>query len=165
MKYDSFIKKLKKRLGAKEYDLDTRESATPSVNGHKEWLMYEGTLASWRVQPSDWRDPKSAPEVAGFHSRRANDLPDSMTDYFPGTYWDNATQLIDSLEPPPAKYPAGSLVRGKDNKRAKRCGYVGRHALVTKSHCARYFTLQFVGEINGRTHGNYYPVRDFELVS
>lgn len=161
MKYKSFINKLKKRLGK---DLDI-SSDTWGVNGRKEWIVYEDTVASWRVEPSDFRDPDSPRRVCGFHTKGVNQESDPQTDYFPGTYWDNATQLVDRLKSPPPKYPAGSLVRGKDNKRAKRFGYAGKHALVTKAVDARYLTLQFVGSEDSFTYNNCYPTRDFELVS
>ena len=161
MKYKSFISKLQKRLGTKDLDMSSSEWG---VNGRKEWLVYEGTVASWRVEPSDYRDPDSPRCVTGFHTKGIGQESDPQTDYFPGTYWNNATQLIDRLKSPPPKYPAGSLVRGKDNKRAKRFGYAGKHALVTKADDARYLTLQFVGELRA-TYNNCYPARDFELVS
>ena len=161
MKYKSFISKLQKRLGTKDLDMSSSEWG---VNGRKEWLVYEGTVASWRVEPIDFRDPDSPRCVTGFHSKGVEQESDPHTDYFPGTYWNNATQLIDRLKSPPPKYPAGSLVRGKDNKRAKRFGYVGKHALVTKADDARYLTLQFVGEPPADYH-HCYPSRDFELVS
>lgn len=161
MKYKSFINKLKKRLGK---DLDI-SSDTWGVNGRKEWIVYEDTVASWRVEPSDFRDPDSPRRVCGFHTKGVNQESDPQTDYFPGTYWDNATQLVDRLKSPPAKYPAGSLVRGKDNKRAKRFGYAGKHALVTKADDARYLGLQFVGDEAPASYHNCYPARDFELVS
>tara|TARA_B100001094_G_scaffold281769_1_gene293431 strand:- start:1479 stop:1964 length:486 start_codon:yes stop_codon:yes gene_type:complete len=161
MKYKSFISKLQKRLGTKDLDMNSSEWG---VNGRKEWLVYEGTVASWRVEPIDFRDPDSPRCVTGFHTKGVGQESDPHTDYFPGTYWNNATQLIDRLKSPPAKYPAGSLVRGKDNKRAKRFGYAGKHALVTKADDARYLTLQFVGELPA-DYNNCYPARDFELVS
>lgn len=162
MKYKSFISKLQKRLGTKDLDMNSSEWG---VNGRKEWLVYEGTVASWRVEPSDFRNPDSPRCVTGFHTKGVGQESDSQTDYFPGTYWSNATQLIDRLKSPPPKYPAGSLVRGKDNKRAKRFGYAGKHALVTKADDARYLTLQFVGDEDSFTYNNCYPARDFELVS
>ena len=101
-----------------------------------------------------------------------NQESDPHTDYFPGTYWDNATLLIDRLVPPPPKFTPGSLVRGKvENKRANRHGYAGKIALVTKAS-GKYMSLQFVSDEAwdsgpGPTVWNSmsYPVRDFELVS
>ena len=169
MKYKSFINKLKKRLGTKDLDITADEFG---VNGRREWLVYESTVARWHVQLSDWRDPDSELVVSGFHTKGVNQESDPHTDYFPGTYWDNATQLIDRLKPAPPKFTPGMLVRGKpENKRAKRMGYAGKTALVTKAS-GKYMSLQFVSSednewLNSTTgwNGMSYAVRDFELVS
>ena len=165
MKYESFIKKLQKRLGSKDLEIITDEWG---ANGRKEWLVYEGTVASWRVEPTDYRNPASPRRVSGFHTKGVGQESDAQTDYFPGTWWSNATQLIDRLESPPAKYPVGTLVAARDNKRAKRLGYAGKTALVTNTH-GNYMTLQFVGSEeqtdNLPGYRPSYPVRDFTLVS
>ena len=169
MKYKSFISKLQKRLGTKDLDMSSSEWG---VNGRKEWLVYEGTVASWRVEPSDYRDPDSPRCVTGFHTKGVGQESDAQTDYFPGTYWSNATQLVDRLKSPPAKFTPGVLVRGKtENKRAKRHGYAGKTALVTKAH-GKYMSLQFVSDswVDDSAAHSWrgqltYPVRDFELVS
>ena len=169
MKYKSFINKLKKRLGTKDLDITTDEFG---VNGRREWLVYGDTVARWHVELSDYRDPESELVVSSFHTKGVGQESDPYTDYFPGTYWSNATQLIDRLVPPPPKFTPGVLVRGKpENKRAKRMGYAGKTALVTKAS-GKYMSLQFVsGEENEWLNGTSgwdnmsYPVRDFELVS
>ena len=171
MKYKSFINKLKKRLGTKDLDITADEFG---VNGRREWLVYGDTVARWHVELSDYRDPESELVVSSFHTKGVDQESDPYTDYFPGTYWSNATQLIDRLVPPPPKFTPGVLVRGKpENKRAKRHGYAGKTALVTGAS-GKYMSLQFVSsednEWLGNTHTNAwnrmsYPVRDFELVS
>ena len=171
MKYKSFINKLKKRLGTKDLDITVD---TFGVNGRREWLVYEDTVARWHVEPSDYRDPESELVVSSFHTKGVGQESDPYTDYFPGTYWSNATQLIDRLVPPPPKFKPGSLVRGKDNnKRAQRHGYAGQTALVTKAS-GKYMSLQFVcheynAKINNAMTNPWnsitYPVRDFELIS
>jgi len=171
MKYKSFINKLKKRLGTKVLDIT---SDAPYKTRRKEWLVYEDTVASWYVEPSDWQDEGSAPSVHNFHTKRAGQESDPHTDYFPGTFWSNGTQLIDRLRPPPAKFGVGSLVRGKSqNKRGKRHGYAGKTALVMKAS-GKYMSLQFVSSEDDEWLNNTninawnvmsYPVRDFELIS
>ena len=169
MKYKSFINKLKKRLGTKDLDITTDDFG---VNGRREWLVYEDTVARWHVEPSDYRDPESELVVSSFHTKGKGQESDPQTDYFPGTYWSNATQLIDRLEPAPAKFTPGVLVRGKaENKRAKRHGYAGKTALVTKAH-GKYMSLQFVNDswVDDTAANSWrgqltYPTRDFELVS
>lgn len=171
MKYKSFINKLKKRLGTKDLDITADDFG---VNGRREWLVYGDTVARWHVELSDYRDPESELVVSSFHTKGVDQESDPYTDYFPGTYWSNATQLIDRLVPPPPKFTPGVLVRGKpENKRAKRHGYAGKTALVTGAS-GKYMSLQFVSseddEWLSKTQTNAwtrisYPVRDFELVS
>jgi len=171
MKYKSFINKLKKRLGTEDLDITTDEFG---ANGRREWLVYEDTVARWHVEPSDWRDPESELRVSSFHTKGVGQESDPHTDYFPGSYWSNATQLIDRLAPPAPKFTPGVLVRGKsENKRAKRHGYAGKTALVMKAS-GKYMSLQFVSSEDSEwfetTQANAwnrmsYPVRDFELVS
>ena len=128
-------------------------------------------MARWHVEREDYRDPESELVVSSFHTKGVNQESDPHTDYYPGTYWQNATQLIDRLVPPPPKFTPGVLVRGKpENKRAKRMGYAGKTALVTKAS-GKYMNLKFVSSeedecLNGTSgwHASY-PVRDFELVS
>ena len=164
MKYKSFINKLKKRLGTKDLDITTDEFG---ANGRREWLIHEDTVARWHVEREDYRDPESELRVSSFHTKGVGQESDPYTDYFPGTYWSNATQLIDRLVPPPNKFKAGQLVRGKDNKRAKRWGYAGKTALVTKAPSGDRFELQWVGfeDNHASSYNNYYPTRDFDLVS
>ena len=171
MKYKSFINKLKKRLGTKDLDITTDEYG---VNGRREWLVYEDTVARWHVEREDYRDPESELRVSSFHTKGIHQESDPHTDYFPGTYWSNATQLIDRLVPPPPKFTPGALVRGKpENKRAKRHGYAGKTALVMGAS-GKYMSLQFVSSEDNEWLTNTqtnawnrftYPVRDFELVS
>jgi hypothetical protein len=129
-------------------------------------------MARWHVELSDYRDPESELRVSSFHTKGVGQESDPQTDYFPGTYWSNATQLIDRLSPPPSKFTPGVLVRGKaENKRAKRHGYAGKTALVTAAS-GKYMSLQFVNDswVDDTAANSWrgqltYPTRDFELVS
>ena len=155
MKNDSFIKKLQKRI--------------PSIQIYAErgkyHAVHEGTLLTWRTSPK-W-DNKEVIEATGFHTKGVDQESCPQTDYYPGTFWDNGTQAIDRLCPPPNKFKAGQLVRGKDNKRANRWGYASKTALVTKAPPGDRFVLQWVDHEDNHTssYNNYYPTRDFELVS
>jgi len=160
MKNDSFIKKLKKRI--------------PNIliygEQGKYHAVHEGTLLSWRSSPK-W-DDEDVIVASGFHTKGVGQESDPYTDYYPGTFWDNATQAIDRLEPPAAKFTPGSLVRGKaENKRAQRHGYASKTALVTKAS-GKYMSLQFVSDswVDDTAANSWrgqltYPTRDFELVS
>lgn len=167
MKHSKFINRLKKQLG-KDVTIQTD---SPANEERREWCFYKDELLSWRVhRPSEFRgETEDEMHVGGFHSRSQDAIPDSQTDYFPGTYWDNAKQLLDSACPPPPKYTPGSLVRGKpDNKRGKRMGYAGKLAIVTSGGNG-YFQAKFVTEASrpalARAFNPSYPERDFELVS
>ena len=155
MKNESFVKKLKKRIpGIEVIENDHRWSAT-----------HNGTLLTWRTQPR-W-DNKEIIEAAGFHTQGVDQESDPYTDYYPGTFWDNGTQAIDRLCPPPNKFKPGQLVIGKQNKRAHRYGYAGKTALVTKAPSGDQAVLQFVGAdaIEYKSYNDYYYTRDFDLVS
>ena len=155
MKNDSFIKKLQKRI--------------PSIQIYAErgkyHAVHEGTLLTWRTSPK-W-DNKEVIEATGFHTKGVDQESCPQTDYYPGTFWDNGTQAIDRLCPPPNKFKAGQLVRGKDNKRANRWGYASKTALVTKAPPGDRFVLQWVDHEDNHpsSYNSYYPTRDFELVS
>ncbi len=114
MKLESVIKKIQNRM----------PGVTVHTDGRKHWFAYEGKIASFYA--CEYRG------TSNFHIRRENDHSDSMTDYFAGSFYDNATQMINTLCPPPAKFPVGSLVKGKNSKRAERLGMSGRVGLVTQ---------------------------------
>ena len=158
MRYNNFIKKLKTRLG----DGIQIESEATTINGRREWLAYNGTIASWRVESNS-----GVEIVSSFHSKNAGDESDPHTDYYPGFFWNNGTQLIDRLKPSTPKYPVGSLVRGKGNKRATRLGYSDKVALVTEA-AGKHMKLKFVEEEwanqSYSRRNMLYPVRDFELI-
>ena len=155
MKNESFVKKLKKRIPGIEVVEDS----------HRWSAVHEGTLLTWRTQPR-W-DNKEVIEAAGFHTQGVDQESDPYTDYYPGTLWANGTQAIDRMCPPPNKFKAGQLDVGKQNKRAHRYGYAGKTALVTKAPSGDQAVLQFVGAdaIEYKSYNNYYPTRDFDLVS
>ena len=82
-----------------------------------------------------------------------------------GSYRDNLTQVLHSLLPPPPKYPAGSLIRGKANKRATRCGYAGKVGLVMKADGGSYLNVAWNGEPKPARGWPCVPERDIERVS
>ena len=157
MKNESFVKKLKKRI----------PGIVVIEDNHCWSATHNGTLLTWRTQPR-W-DNKEIIEAAGFHTQGVDQESDPYTDYYPGTFWDNGTQAIDRLCPPPNKFKAGQLVIGKQNKRAHRWGYAGKTALVIKAPSGDQAVLQFIGKkadtIEYSSYNNYYPTRDFDLVS
>jgi len=150
MKFETFVKKVESHLGVKVEE---------GYNG-KYWFQYGNSVGSFRKE-EQWDKPGHF-VARGFHSRHEDDHTDLMTDYFAGSYYDNGTQLLHSFKAPEPKFPVGTLVRGKQNKRAIRQGYAGKTGLVTKA--GGYMSIDWLGEEKPR-YAMTYPERDIELVS
>ena len=155
MLHDKALKKVEKALDVKvELIGNTRYGCT-----------YEGYVLSWLVSrqwkvENDKIEEDGPLEAHNWHIRKENDHSDSMTDYYAGSFFDNVTQLINYVKPPEAKFPVGTLVQGKENKRAQRQGYANRLAIVTEA--GRYMYLKWVSGKED-TYRIYYPERDFHL--
>ena len=135
----------------------------------KRYIEKDGYVGSWRYEDA-WGDVdgkyqrlEGVQEARGFHIRRVDDVSDIQTDYFAGYFCDNAGQFCNHFCPPPAKFPVGSLVRGKQNKRAIRQGYAGLTGLVVEAGGNKYCRVDWVGA--AKSQYNSYPERDLELVS
>ena len=151
MKYESLVRKLKKRLG-EDIDIQTGE--------YKDSLVYKGTVLSWRKD--------SDGHVRGFHTKGVGQEACMYTDYYPGTWWDNATQMIDHVCPPPPKFTPGQYVRFKDNKRNQRAGLAGKSDLVVEAKSKYSVTLMNMSTSTHPVWGQQTIVfneRDLELVS
>jgi hypothetical protein len=94
---------------------------------------------------------------------RDGDVSDPQTDYFAGTFADNLTQALNWCAPLPPKYPAGSLVRFKDNKRNGRSRLTGIVALVIEAKTGGNYKVQYAGQ-KDRYHP-YFSERDLERIS
>jgi hypothetical protein len=92
-----------------------------SREGRKAWGVHGEYTYSWYVQDG---------EAMSLHVRRSADMPDSMTDYFPGFYPDNITQLLNYICPPPPKYKVGSLVEGRAKQPKRSVHLAGKQGLV-----------------------------------
>ena len=147
MLHEKAVKKVEKALGVKVEQM-----------GHRWGCVYDGQVLSWISSPR-W-DNKDVLEASNWHIRRIDDHSDSMVDYFAGSHRDNLTQLINAVKPPEPKFPIGSLVQGKENKRAQRQGYANRLAIVTEA--GRYMYLKWVSGKEDRYRISY-PERDFQL--
>ena len=143
MKIESVIKKIEKRLGVSVFN-DASGHYTFTANGHV-----------GRFNAS------CGGRAAGFHTRRFDDHSDSMTDYFAGSFYNNCAQMLNAIDPPPAKFLPGNLIRGKDNKRANRMGIAGRLGLVTK--LLSYGSYQIMWCDTNETRSYSYE-RDLELI-
>lgn len=145
MHIDKVIKKFEKRFNGKKPER--------SGNGRKWGFVYEDRIATFLVDNEG--------DARNWHIRRLNDMPDLMTDYFPGTFYDNATQMINALKPPPHKYPKGALVRVKGTRRAMRWGLAGRTGLVI-DHTKRGYNILWSDTSKMSV---WYYERDLELAS
>jgi len=152
MKVSSCIKKVEKALGV-----------PMCYNGSRFCAEYEGHVISFLSNGFRGDEPEALEgDAVNFHVRRLSDRSDPYTDYHAGSFRSNITQLIHSVKPPEPKFPVGSLVRGKSNKRASRQGYAGKVGVVTSA--GSYSRIDWIGE-DRKTMYNTYPERDLELVS
>ena len=94
---------------------------------------------------------------------RAGDVSDIQSDYFAGSFVDNITQALNWCAPLPPKYPAGSLVRFKDNKRNGRSKLTGIVALVMEAKTGGNYKVQYAGVEN--RYDPYFSERDLERIS
>jgi len=124
MKYNNFLKKLRKRLGD---DIDI------PPQGEAHCVVFNDTVLSWHVEGNG--------DVRSFHTRGINQKSDPHTDYYPGTWWDNATQMLDHVCPPPPKFIPGQYVRFKDTKRNIRMGMAGKSDLITEVNSSHSIVL------------------------
>ena len=165
MRVEKAIKKIEKALGVKVQS-DQSRSDNPYHNSY--WFEYEDRICSFRTQQAYGEDengnygPLDYAYAMSWHTRQRDDHTDLYTDYFAGYFLDNCSQLIRSCKPPEAKFPVGTLVRGKQNKRAIRQGYAGKVGLVIKA--GQYMSIDWIGEPKPE-YPMTYPQRDIELVS
>jgi hypothetical protein len=151
MKLEAAIKKIRNRAKAvnRKVEIEERDRKTyvKFENASHEISFYvnsDGTISS----------P---------HLRAWNDFTDSMVDYFAGYFVDNITQALNYIVPLPAKYPAGSLVRFKSNKRNIRHKLAGTVALVMEAYTGGSYKLKWPGSED--RYNPTYSERDLELIN
>ena len=129
MKATSAINKIKKRLG-----IDVTDDVNTVLNGtaaaRKVVIPWKGRVLSFYIDHS--YELKTA-KISLVHVRRENDHSDLMSDYHAGSFCQNLTQALDYIEPPDPKFPAGTLVRVKQTKRAVRWNINGVTGLVVEA--------------------------------
>ena len=136
------IKKIENYLGIKLGNPD---------NG-KYTFEYDDLVCSFREQGD---------EAHSFHVRRVNDHSCYLSDYMAGYFSKNATQFLHSIKRPDAKYPAGTLIRGKSNKRAIRNGIAEEVGVVVDIGNYGAYKILWNGTENVST---YVHERDLEKV-
>ena len=161
MKVKAVIKKIKTHFKKQGIDIDVEYNGTRWSFQHNN---YVGSFLANGAMASDMTAQLEA-DACNFHVRRCDDYSDMQSDYFAGSFRDNATQMIEALLPKPPKFPVGSLVRGKQNKRATRQGYAGKVGLVVPKTGAGYTRVAWTGESAPKWGWATYPERDLERVS
>lgn len=119
MKRTSFLKKAKK-LGL-----------TVDESNRRCYIVHNDLVASWFWQES-YTHPGEL-EGTNWHVKRAGQESCPYTDYFPGSFYENATQMLNRLVPPGSKYKVGSLLRCKETKRNARFNRTNRVGLMIQA--------------------------------
>ena len=156
MKVRNAIKKVKSHFKKQGIDIEVK------LVSHRWTFQHDGYVGSFLANGCGSDEDQMDADAHNFHVRGVNDHSDLMTDYHAGSFRDNITQVCESLLPSPPKYPVGSLVRGKQNKRATRQGYAGRVGLVMEANAGDYARIAWTGEAQPRWGWPTYPTRDLE---
>ena len=90
MKKTTFLKKAKK-LGL---------TVDEPNDGRRCYIHHNGNIASWFWQ-ENWQTGEL--EGTNWHIKGEGQESDPYTDYFPGYFTDNATQMLNRLVPPGSK--------------------------------------------------------------
>ena len=157
MKLENALKKVRNRAKIVGREVSIEQNDYHNNGQVKVWIQFEGSnqlLSFWTNRDGSISAP---------HVKRAGDESDPHTDYFPGCFYDNITQALNSIAPLPPKYSVGSLVRFKSNKRNHRWNLAGKVALVIQAEAGGNYKLQYDG-VDER-YNPFYAQRDLELVS
>ena len=162
MKVRNAIKKVKSHFAKQGIEIDVQ------LVGHRWTFVHNGYVGSFLANGACTDENQLDAEAHNFHVRRESDVSCLYSDYHAGSFRDNITQVCERLLPSPPKYPVGSLVRGKQNKRAMRQGYAGKVGLVvpnTFKGNSSYTKVAWVGEEQPQWGWATYPERDLELAT
>ena len=157
MKLENALKKVRNRAKIVGREVSIEQNDYHNNGQVKVWIQFEDSnqlLSFWT---------NSGGSISAPHVKRAGDESDPHTDYFPGCFYDNITQALNSIAPLPPKYSVGSLVRFKSNKRNHRWNLAGKVALVIQAEAGGNYKLQYDG-VDER-YNPFYSQRDLELVS
>jgi len=157
MKLENALKKVRNRAKIVDRKVSIEQNDYHNNGQVKVWIQFEDSnqlLSFWTNRDGSISAP---------HVKRAGDESDPHTDYFPGCFYDNITQALNSIAPLPPKYSVGSLVRFKSNKRNHRWNLAGKVALVIQAEAGGNYKLQYDG-VDER-YNPFYSQRDLELVS
>ena len=158
MKLASAIKKIENR--AKVVGLDV-EITQQDQNSHRHQVYVRFENSNQVI--SFYSECNGEDNIHLIKVTRDGDVTDIQSDYFAGSFVDNITQALNWCAPLPPKYPAGSLVRFKENKRNGRAKLTGIVALVMEAKTGGNYKVQYAGQ-KDRYHP-YFSERDLERVS
>jgi len=157
MKLEAALKKIRNRAKKLDRKVDIEQNDYHNNGQVKVYVRFEESnqlLSFWTNRDGTISSP---------HTVRDGLKSDPHTDYFPGSFWDNITQALNYIVPLPAKYPVGSLIRFKNNKRMNRSKMAGKIALVIEAASGGSYKVQYDGSQD--RYNPYYSERDLELVS
>ena len=158
MKLASAIKKIESRAKIVGLDVEINQQDQSSHN-RQVYVRFEGSnqVLSFYAKNGE-QDRINLIKVT-----RDGDVSDIQSDYFAGSFMSNLTQALNWIAPLPAKYPPGSLVRFKENKRNGRAKLTGIVALVMEAATGGNYKVQYAGQPD-RYHP-YFSERDLERIS
>ena len=164
MKLQATIKKIKQRAKIVGLKVDIHEEKRKHDSAFNIRFENSNQVISF-YSGRDYSDDEGGEDATHLIKvTRDGDVSDIHTDYFAGSFVDNITQALNWVAPLPAKYPVGSLVRFKQNKRNARASLAGKLRLVTEAADGGNYKL-----LNPITQSHlydpYYSERDIELVS
>ena len=157
MKLENALKKVRNRAKILNRGVDIEQNDYHNNGQVKVYIRFEDSnqlLSFWTNSDGTISSP---------HTVRDGLKSDPHTDYFPGTFWDNITQALNTIAPLPPKYSVGSLVRFKHNKRNNRWNLAGKVALVIQAEAGGNYKLQYEGSED--RYNPFYAQRDIERVS
>ena len=157
MKLENALKKVRNRAKVVDREVSIEQNDYHNNGQVKVYIRFEDSnqlLSFWTNSDGTISSP---------HTVRDGLKSDPHTDYFPGTFWDNITQALNTIAPLPPKYPVGSLVRFKDKKRNNRWKLAGKVALVIQAEAGGNYKVQYDGVEN--RYNPFYSQRDLEMIS
>ena len=157
MKLENALKKVRNRAKILKREAHIEQHDYHNNGQVKVYIRFEDSnqlLSFWTNSDGTISSP---------HTVRDGLKSDPHTDYFPGTFWDNITQALNYMAPLPPKYPVGSLVRFKDNKRNNRWKLAGKVALVIQAEAGGNYKVQYDGSED--RYNPFYSQRDLEMIS
>ena len=158
MKLASAIKKINARAKVVGLDVEISQQDQHS-HQHQVYVRFEGS----NQVISFYSSRNGEDNIHLIKVTRDGDVSDVQSDYFAGSFVDNITQALNWCAPLPPKYPAGSLVRFKDNKRNGRSKLTGIVALVMEAKTGGNYKVQYAGVEN--RYDPYFSERDLERIS